>query len=347
MKTRSFYNNIAFRLLAPTLFGLMIYLLVLMFFDSIEMLGENFFSREVLFTILLSYIFFEVNRLIIVLCNAFFGLNEKMKLRVSIQYMLSFILSALIISLALFLYFVYVEGFSTIITELLTFNALFLLVAVFYHLFFFSLLYLGKRNDSQFEIELGKRESLEAELQAYKYQINPDLLFKSLEIIISELHQDKEVADKLLSDLSKVYRYTLDNHDNELVELNEEIKALESLFGIFKSKYLNTIALQIKLDEKSDKWMIIPGSLRILLEKALSENIISEKLKLEIDIETKEDELIFRYKVNPRIVPVIESIDRMDKLKKAYSYFSSQGIRKDISNGHLIHRLPLLEIVDE
>ena len=69
MSKTIFYNNPVFRLSAPLLTGIVIYLLILMFFDSVDMLAENFFSREVVFTIGLTYLFFELYRLVIILTN--------------------------------------------------------------------------------------------------------------------------------------------------------------------------------------------------------------------------------------------------------------------------------------
>ena len=136
-----------FRLAAPPLFGIVIYLLVLMFFGSVEMLGSNFFSREVLFVILLTFIFFELNRAIILILNSLGRIKDQFLSRLIIQYLVSFSLTGTVISLVLYLYFLKIEGFSTINTELITFNAIYLFAAVFYHVYYFSIFYLYKRND--------------------------------------------------------------------------------------------------------------------------------------------------------------------------------------------------------
>ncbi len=344
MKKKLFYNDIGFRLIAPTMFGLVIYLLVLMFFDSIEMLTDNFFSREVLFTIGLSYLFFELNRLVIVFCNRYFKDQRSLKLRILFQYSISALLSIAAITYALYLYFVHVEGFSTIQTEIITFNSIFIVVAIFYHLFFFSLIYLNKKNDAKVEKELNERANLETELQAYKYQINPDLLFQSFEIIIAELYNDKDEADRLVTELSKIYRYTLDNQDNDLVSLKNEINSLQAIYCIFKAKYPESLYLNNLIKKEENGLNLIPGTLRILLENALSENIISKKLKLEINIETNGDNLIFGYRTHPKISHSNSKENRMKNLKSAYSYFSSTGIKEIENEGYLKVVLPLLKV---
>lgn len=335
-----------FRLLSPILFGAMIYLLVLMFFDSISMLDENFFSREILFTIGLTYLFLELNRLVIVAFNYFFAHEKRLQFRIPLQFLASFVVSIAVVSVILYTYFIYVEGFSTINTELITFNALFILFALFYHLFFFSLVYLTHENETKVENEKILRAGLDAELQTFKNQINPDLLFQSLEIIISELHHDKKVADDLIDKLSKVYRYALDNKHNDLVSLEKEISMIQPLADIFKTKYGDDFDLVTNVDEKLHL-NLVPGTLQILLEDALSENIISKSLKLQIEIDAKADFVEFKYRSHPKIRRIFPQNQRMAYLRKTYSYFSDKGLDEYKTEEQIIYRIPLLSVEEE
>ncbi len=126
----------SFRVVSPLITGILVYMLVLMFFDSVDMLAANFFSREVLFVISLTILFFETNRLVIIFLNRFYSIDRDIKFRIIFQYALSVLFTLTVISLTLYYYFSYIEGFSTIRTELITFNSIFLFAAVFYHLYF-------------------------------------------------------------------------------------------------------------------------------------------------------------------------------------------------------------------
>lgn len=347
LKEKLFYNNVVFRLIAPPLFGLMMYLLILMFFDSIGMLAENFFSREVLFIIGLSYLFFELNRLIIVLLNTILSAEVNLKLRIIVQYLSAIAITIIAISFVLHAYFTYIEGFSTISTELITFNSLFLFAAIFYHLFFFSLLYLNRKNDALVEKEKNLRQNLEIELHSFKYHINPDLLFQSLEIIISELHHDKKSADDLINNLSKIYRYTLDNKHNDLVSLKNEMESLTPFSEIMKAKYGDYFNLYIQFAPDTHEKNLVPGTLNLLLERAFSENIISKTLKLDVRIKAENEKLEFSYRKNPKITIDEPNTKRMQYIAKAYSYYSDPGIKEQLENGHCTITLPLLEIEEE
>jgi LytS/YehU family sensor histidine kinase len=208
-------------------------------------------------------------------------------------------------------------------------------------------MYLNKKNDAEVEKELIMRANLDAELQSYKYQINPELLFQTLEIIISELHNDKKAANTLVIELSRMYRYTLDNQNNDLVSLKDEINSLETIYHIFKARYPESLYLNISVDEQLLEDNLIPGTLRILFEKALSENIISNKLKLEISIKSNNKEIFFEYMTHPKIAYHSSGENKITVLQKAYRYFSPVGIRETENEGRMNVILPLLSVEED
>lgn len=350
MKDKYFYNSIIFRIAAPALFGLLIYLLILMFFDSLDMLLENFFSREVLFVIFLTYLFFEGNRLVILLNNKFFPLGKNIKLRIGVQYLISIAASISIISITLYYYFVSIEGFSTISTELLTFNSIYLITAIFYNLFFFSLVYLNRKNETKIAFEKKKSENLNLELMAFKNQINPEFLFQSLEIVISELHQDKKTADMIIDQLSKIYRYTLDNKNNDLISVKDEIQSIESILKVFKHRYHENLKINISVQKEMEERFLIPGTLQLILEFALSENLISVSLPLLFSVSNSEKSLFIKYPLNSKLNDLNPIEKRLELLTKAYKFYTPQNSTlefKSKKDGHRVFNIPLIEIEEE
>ncbi len=281
MKNQLFYNIISFRVVSPLITGILVYMLVLMFFDSVDMLAANFFSREVLFVIFLTLLFFESNRLVIIFLNKIYPFEQNFKVRIIFQYALSASITFVVISFSLYYYFSYIEGFSTIRTELVTFNSIFLFAAVFYHLYFFSLNILYRKNETRIQTELRKKENIQYKVNAFKNQINPEFLFQSLEVIIAELYQNKKHADELVGKLAKTYRYALDNNKQELVPLQKELETLESILPVFRKIHFNAINLILPKRIHTELY-VIPGTLQILLEFAITNTIITEALPLKI-----------------------------------------------------------------
>lgn len=351
MKHKYFYNSALFRVVSPVLFGLLTYLLVLMFFDSIGMLLENFFSREILFIVGLTLLFFEVNRLNIIVNDKLFPVNKNLKLRIIVQYIGSFAITIILVSTVLYFYFFHIEGFSTIQTELITFNGIYLLIAIFYNLFFFSLVFVNRKNESKVHQEETKQQNLMMELESFKYQINPDFLFQSLETIISELYRDKKSADDQINNLSKIYRYTLDNKHNDLVSLKDELESLKPVCEIFQPKYGQSLELKIAVDKDKYTFNLIPGSLKLILEYALSECIISKSLPLIITItEDGEKQLVVQYPLSNKLITDKEVHSRIEFLFKAYGYYTNQIDESNYlieENGNRKFTIPLLEVEEE
>jgi len=346
LKNKLFYNNIAFRVVAPLLSGILIYMLVLMFFDSVDMLGQNFFSRELLFVSGLSFIFFESNRLIIIILNKLLPISRSFKVRIIFQYVFAFLITIAVISLCLKLYFTYIEGFTTIHTELITFNSIFLFAAVFYHLYFLSLQFLYRKNEKEILKETHKKEILQYELDAFKNQVNPTFLFQALELIISELYQNKKAADELVDKLAKIYRYTLDNNKQELVPVTDEINSLKLVLPFYDKILHNSVDL-ILLSNWPDTLHLIPGTFIIILEHAISTSIVSESLPLQFTIKITGKTLSIGYLDNKKINLDYTADNRLKMLQKAYDYFSKKGIIISETDGFIKFEIPLLEIEEE
>lgn len=347
MTHKFFYNNAGFRIAAPIIAGLFLYFLILMFFDSVDMILSNFFSREVFFVIVLTYVIFEANRLIIVILNRVHPVARNIRIRFMLQYVLAILINLTLVSLILQLYFVYIEGFTTIVTELITFNALFCFTVLFYHLFFFSIVYLNRRNDSLVEQEIMMKESIEIELQSFKNEINPKLLFQSLEIIISALHRDKKHAEKLIDQLSLSYRYILDNRFNELATLKDEIQSIHPIMAIFKSRHHDAFRVLVDIKDVPGGVYLIPGTLSLILEFALAENIITEAIPLNMTISLKEPSVIVTYKINEKVAEDNPVAGRLRSLTKAYAHFHPVGMIITTGDGIKQYEIPLLVVEEE
>ncbi len=345
LKKKLLYNNWIFRITAPPLLGIVVYLLVLLFFGSAEMLFENFFSREVLFVIILSYLFFEFNRLIIVVLNKILPFTHTLRWRIITQFVSAFVITVAVISSVLYGYFRYVEGFDTITTELYTFNSIYLLASLFYHLYFFSIVLLNIRNDAKLQEEVKEKENLRLGLQAFKNQVNPGFLFDSLEIILSALYSDKKQADSLVDRLARIYRYTLDNSKLETVPLPVELENLDNVLAVYLAKFGKGLTTSIDAPEKAC-CEIIPGSLQILLEDAVNKSLVTDSLPLAFNIRLSGEQLEIFYPDQPAINQKHEHMERFEGLNRALKYYTGKEVKKYSNNNNIHMEVPLV-IVDE
>jgi len=346
MNKKWYYNNYVFRLISPLVLGVLVYMLVLLFFDSVDEILTNFFSREVLFVVFLSIFFLEINRLIIIIFNKTLALEFKIQLRILFQFIISIVLSTGIISLFLYLYFIHYEGFSTITTELITFNLIYFFVAILYQLYYFSIVFLYKRNDSQIRQEAELKKNTEMEMESFKNHVNPDFLFQSLEIIISQLHANKKKADELINKLATVYRFTLDNQHCDLVPIKNEVDMLRPILTIFKAKYNDALNFTFNINNNASGY-VIPRTLQILFEHAIFQNIITTALPLNFTVSIVDENLIVTYTLNKKLKTNGSASIRFSKLQSAYIYYSKKGITANTQDGIVKLSIPLLSLDDE
>lgn len=348
MKSKLFIHNPLFRVLVPPVYGIMVYLFMLTLFDSLYQITENFFSYEALLIIILTYLLMEGLRMIILLLNRFYSMDRKESLRIIIQVGISMIYGALITSAVVAFYFYILVGYSSFLTEFLTFNIIFILSAILYTMVYFSVYYLNQQNVVMLSKENAIRENLEFELESFKNEINPQFLYESLESLISLIHKDPLSAEKFISQLSGFYRYKLESKKNELVDVKDEIEATKNFIQIMNVKYEDNIHLKLDAISEVETKKMVPGSLQDFTEYAVRNSIITAVLPLVLSIRSRENKsILFSYRQNDRLKPD-HSKDLFDmNVVRAYRFYSNQPVELSRKKDHLEIDIPLLEIMEE
>src|SRR5690606_3820305 len=80
-----------------------------------------------------------------------------------------------------------------------------------------------------------ERQQLINEISLLRTQVNPHFLFNSLSILSSLVRVDPELSERFIDQLSKSYRYILEQREQSLVTLRTELGFIESyafLLGI-------------------------------------------------------------------------------------------------------------------
>src|SRR5258708_6255007 len=217
---RIFIHNPFFRIFAPHVYGMLVYLIILLVHNNVELLSSLFSNQEVYVSIFLSLISFESMRLTIVTLNRI-SLPEKNK--VALQILATTAVSVVIVLIAISQYYQKVIGFDISPRELILFGVLFAFTSVLYNSLYIGNEYLHRENTSRIEQEHKLRESLESEFISFQQEINPDLLYDSLEELILCLHKNTDTSEELIDSLAALYRYQLIHRQKEFVSLSEEL----------------------------------------------------------------------------------------------------------------------------
>lgn len=202
--------------------------------------------------------------------------------------------------------------------------------------------FFGNWKRSLVEVEKYKAESLQAQLQNLKDQINPHFLFNNLSVLSSLVYKDQDKSVDFINQLSKVYRYLLDNRNNELVSLDNELTFIKSYTYLLQIRFDTSIVFDIQIPENKLQLMIPPMALQMLIENAIKHNEVSSALPLKVSIVVNEDVLQVTNNLQLRRVEEESSKTGLQNIKQRYSYFTEKQVEVLQTENQFIVRIPLL-----
>ncbi len=367
MKKKTLTQNKWLRFLLPIPVGFTVYVLILLIFDSLQQLADNFFSQEVMITVVLSFVLMEVLRLFLRFIDKRYPLKlthsilEKagdngspestppfaQSLRIFIIPLASLVFSFLIITPLVWVYFNFLLELVGFSTELIVFNAVFGIVAIIFSMIHVSSSFLAVHKQIHYIREKELRKSLEHDLEKFKLQINPDLLYESLENLISIVHTDTKAADKYIDHLSRIYRYTLDARKIELVTLEQEMAQSASLLYVLNVKYHGAIHFKQKLPDEWLQRQVVPGTLPTLIQETVRRTIVNALQPLNIQLQNENNQLTYVCTNNPKINFEHDQAWQLALLNKAYQFFSEQKLDIRANHATIQVAIPTFEIEEE
>ncbi len=330
------------------MYGIIVYLLILLINNSLATLNESFLTQEVYISIVLTYLVMESNRLLIKVTEKYPLSLERMGGRIAMVIISSTVLSILVVSLPISAYFNYVIGFTNFSSELTYFNIIFLVTAWLYQAVYISNSYLHKENEEKLESEYSLRETVEKELSTFKNDINPTLLYESLESLITLVHKDAIDAEDYIDHMSSAYRYILSNKQNEFVDLRDDLKAVDNLLYLLNFRNHQNINLVTEIRDDEMLRQVIPGTLPGIVEYIVRRTIINDNQPLEITCFIENDGyMILQYQSNERLYLPRDGADIVEKLQHSYAYFSDKPVVRVDAFGETYIKIPALELSNE
>lgn len=342
-------NQALFRVAVPPLYGFMMYFLILLINNNLLQIGDTLLTEELLVCVSLAYLVSESARLSTVLFEKYTGEQFRTTLSIGLLFLLNLMVGLGVTYLGVTVYFRYIEGYeflSSYRQPLVTLVTIYGISTALYTLFYLSIYFLTVKNESQLEQEGLKRQNLEHQLEIFNNEINPDLLFQSLETLISLVHHDKDAAEDFVDQLSLVYRYILDNRKRELVPLREEVRIAKTIVYLFKEKYPDQLSLDVDLCEPYSERLLVPNATPMLLDCIINGTIISkyQPLHIQISCDKEEDYLVIQHKENDKLSASAQVKKSQDTVDQAFNYFTDRPVIKIKAYGDVFIKLPLLDL---
>ncbi len=155
--------------------------------------------------------------------------------------------------------------------------------------------------------EHAENARLEVELKFLRSQVNPHLLFNSLNSIYSyALQHSNEVPDMVLK-LSEILRYMLYECDKPLVDLQREINYIKDYIALQKMR-MEDADIEFNVVGNFNQKQIAPMVLISFVENAFKFGTQIENPKIRIDLSLENDELRFLCENDYSKRPVIDNV---------------------------------------
>ncbi len=340
---RAMINNAFFRLLAPPIYGVLVYFILLLINNEVSNVGNTFSEQEVYVCIGLTYLLSESLRIL----AAFLNKSQALRSSIVTHLFAGMVISILITSASISAYFEYVLGFSIANSQLISFNIIFAFSSLLYNLLFLSQLYLQKENKRHLKEENMLTETLEKQLSQFKHEVNPQLLYDSLETLITLVHKNTEESEDYIDELSAVYRYILSNRNSEFATVSEELKIVNSIVNLLNYKFANGITVKINLPPNVLESPMIPGTLPNLVEGVIRKTIVNQNSPLNIELLYEEDDdyVVLQHKANDRLD--IKKSNIISDIQNTYSVYTEKPVVEIKAYDQQYIKVPLPKVIEE
>ena len=193
------------------------------------------------------------------------------------------------------------------------------------------------------EKEMLKSESLNAQLNALKTQVNPHFLFNNLNTLSAVIPENPKLAVDFVQQLSKVYRHILEVRDHKSISLEEELEVMKAYAFLLQTRFGDNLQVHIDIPSEKLQRKIVPLSLQILMENAIKHNIVSSEKPLRIDVSSVNGRLIVSNNLQKKNQLSESTGIGLDNIRNRYRLLSEQPVEVTESLSEFTVSIPLIE----
>lgn len=129
-----------------------------------------------------------------------------------------------------------------------------------------------------------RMENVINQYEALKSQLNPHMLFNSLNTLYLLIRESPDKARHYLEELSRVMRYTLQDNESHSVTLREEMEFVQSYMYLLQVRYEENLQFDIRIHPELMSRKLPPMALQLLVENAVKHNEISNRRPLTVSV---------------------------------------------------------------
>jgi ligand-binding sensor domain-containing protein len=201
------------------------------------------------------------------------------------------------------------------------------ILGLIYAFYRYRTIQIARFHELQLQTNLLEKDKSVIQYQNLINHLNPHFLFNSLSSLSSLIEsEDKDVANKFLDNLSKIYRYILKSRESETVSLLNELKFTENYIKLQKTRFVVGFQVVINIKDEYNYSKIVPVTLQNLIENAIKHNIIDEESPLIITIYIEDDYLIVSNNFQPKKFVETSNQQGLESMKSLYKYLTNKEL---------------------
>lgn len=192
-------------------------------------------------------------------------------------------------------------------------------------------------------------EIFKHQYESLKAQLNPHMLFNSLNALSTLVDESPVKAKDYINELSRVLRYTLQEGECYVVDLEQELSYTQAYIHLQKTRYEDNLNFNIQISDRALRKYLPPMSLQLLIENAIKHNQVSSKKPLEISIYSENDEqLVVSNFLQPKFNGdhIQETGIGLVNLDKRYNLLFNKHIIIEKSSNLFLVRIPLTDPIN-
>ena len=158
------------------------------------------------------------------------------------------------------------------------------------------------------------------------------------------MHTNADLSEQFIDQLSRSYRYILEQKDQSLVTMRTELEFIRSYAFLLKIRFENKFDLRIHLSDTAlDQYKIAPMTLQLLVENAVKHNRMSAKEPLVVEVLAEGGTLTVRNALQLRPAPEASTGTGLKNIISRYALLTDRPVQAgQTEDGYFVVKVPLL-----
>ena len=189
---------------------------------------------------------------------------------------------------------------------------------------------------------------LQTELESLGREVDPHFLFNNLNALAHLIEQRSEAAPWFIRTLSATYQYVLDCRGRTLVQLAEELGALERHRALAEIRYGGDVRLDVQVpDADADRLLLPPVSLAELFQNALKHNTIASDRPLQIQVRVEDETLVVENSLRPGPTQLRSTRIGLTNMRERFRMATNRTMVWGVERDRFIVRLPMVSRAEQ